>query len=135
VLSIPVPKIIAWSSNKDNPVGAEYILEEKAPGQTLGNLWHQMPKKSRLDIISQVVEMENRLASLTFEQHGCLYFRDAHQKEVGTGQPLITYPPLPPDIAGRFTLGALTTPELWESEDRSLDLERGPCETVSSFVF
>ena len=29
------PRIIAWSARKTNPVGAEYILEEKVPGQPL----------------------------------------------------------------------------------------------------
>ena len=123
---MPVPKILAWSSDSGNPVGAEYILEEKAQGQQLGSIWPQMSKKSRLDIISQVVELENRLASLTFSHHGCIYFRDTIR---GEGfQPLTTNPPLTSSIADRFALGPLTTPELWDGEDQSLELDRGPCE-------
>ena len=30
--TIPVPKILAWNSDPKNPVGAEYIIMEKAPG-------------------------------------------------------------------------------------------------------
>ena len=125
---MPVPKIIGWSSNKGNPVGAEYILEEKAPGQALGSLWHQMSRKSRLDIISQVVELENRLASLTFRHTGCIYFRDNLQVKTASRQSLITNPPVPSAIADRFVLGPLTTPELWDRESKNLKIDQGPCE-------
>jgi len=127
MINLPIPKVIGWSSDNDNPVGAEYILEEKAPGQPLGSLWHQMPKKSKLDIISQVVELENRLASLTFSHHGCIYFRESLQGMNTASQPLITSPPVPPAIADRFVIGPLTTPELWNIEDMDLKLDRGPC--------
>ncbi|XMA20402.1 hypothetical protein WAI453_013193 [Rhynchosporium graminicola] len=36
-LNIPTPCTIAWSIDRNNPVGAEYILEEKAPGKLLGS--------------------------------------------------------------------------------------------------
>jgi hypothetical protein len=127
VLDLPVPKIIEWSADKDNAVGAEYILEEKAPGKALGSLWHQMSKNSKLDIISQVVELENRLASLKFSHHGCIYFRDTLEGKTTSSQPLITRPPILSAFADRFVLGPLVTSELWGNEDRELDLDRGPC--------
>ncbi|KAH7363927.1 hypothetical protein BKA65DRAFT_472295 [Rhexocercosporidium sp. MPI-PUGE-AT-0058] len=39
VLGIPTPRIIAWSTQRTNSVGAEYILEERARGQPLWTLW------------------------------------------------------------------------------------------------
>ncbi|EGD84494.2 uncharacterized protein TERG_00772 [Trichophyton rubrum CBS 118892] len=49
--TIPVPKVLAWSSDSKNPVGAEYIILEKAKGVQLtkfpayGNLYfrHSIP--------------------------------------------------------------------------------------------
>jgi hypothetical protein len=116
-----------WSSDRNNPVGAEYILEEKASGKPLGSLWHQIPRKSKLNIVSQVVELEDRLASLTFDRQGCLYFRDASTNGLTADDPLITNPPIPSAMCNRFTLGPVTTPELWDSEDAGLEADRGPC--------
>ncbi|KGQ01363.1 hypothetical protein PAAG_11941 [Paracoccidioides lutzii Pb01] len=32
IANVPVPRVSAWSSDSANPVGAEYIIEGKAPG-------------------------------------------------------------------------------------------------------
>ncbi|CAM5998866.1 unnamed protein product [Sphagnum balticum] len=61
VLDIPTPRIIAWSAQKTNSVGAEYILEERARGQPLWTLWqdwNRLPIIARFGIIRQVVEIE-----------------------------------------------------------------------------
>lgn len=34
-LAIPVPKVFAWSTTSDNPVGCEYIIMEEASGDAL----------------------------------------------------------------------------------------------------
>lgn len=42
-LGVPVPNILGWSARAEStPVGAEYILMEKAPGLRLDSLWEQM---------------------------------------------------------------------------------------------
>ncbi|KAM5454352.1 hypothetical protein MaudCBS49596_002370 [Microsporum audouinii] len=76
VLDIPTPRIIAWSADQSNPVGAEYILEEKAPGTPLGMLWYQWKMKFRLEMIDQIIQIEGRLASTKFSKIGCIYFSD-----------------------------------------------------------
>jgi lysyl-tRNA synthetase class 2 len=38
-LGIPVPRVFAWSSGKDQLVGVEYIIMEKAAGNELGKSW------------------------------------------------------------------------------------------------
>ncbi|KAH8816555.1 phosphotransferase enzyme family protein [Xylogone sp. PMI_703] len=134
VLNMPVPKIIAWSADRTNAVGAEYILQEKVSGKPLASMWHRMPKKSKLDRIAQVAELENRLASLTFNKHGCIYFRDSIEDQEVASQPLITSPPVSSAIVDRFVLGPLITAELWGSEDTPSDVDRGPWETVLSYI-
>jgi hypothetical protein len=66
-----------------------------------------MPRKSKLDIIAQVVELENSLASLTFKHHGCIYFRDAIPGETAASELLVTNPPISSAMSDRFTLGPL----------------------------
>lgn len=58
-----------------NSVGAEYIIEEKAVGSPLGWHWHDIPMKSRVDIVDQIVGVERRLMSIDFSMHGCVYYR------------------------------------------------------------
>ena len=51
-LDIPVPRVFAWSSDKDQPVGAEYIIMEKAPGEELGKSWSSMDISEKVDLVS-----------------------------------------------------------------------------------
>lgn len=65
-LELPVPRVYTWSSDPSNDVGAEYIIEEKASGQPLGDSWDQWPRELQLDMVSQIVDIEKKLASITF---------------------------------------------------------------------
>jgi hypothetical protein len=49
--SLPVPEIFAWSSDASNPVGAEYIIMEKARGVQLFKVWDTISDSSKLSLI------------------------------------------------------------------------------------
>jgi hypothetical protein len=108
-------------------MGYEYIIEEKASGKPLGSLWRNWPRKLKLDIITQVVEMEKILASVSFSQHGFIYFKDDLHDRATTNRPLVTDLCLSPSLLNQFTLGPLTTAELWKDQRSSIALDRGPC--------
>lgn len=77
MLNVLVPRVLAWSFDAaSSPVGAEYIIEEKAPGVRLGSVWSQWPRSSKLQLITQVVDVQNALTDATFDMHGCIYFKD-----------------------------------------------------------
>jgi len=63
-----------WSSNSCNAVGAEYIIEEKADGVPLGTLWNSWSHTARLDMLKEIINIEAKLASLSFAKHRCIYF-------------------------------------------------------------
>ncbi|KAL2071900.1 hypothetical protein VTL71DRAFT_13135 [Oculimacula yallundae] len=133
VLKIPTPRVIAWSADRNNPVRAEYILEEKASGKPLGRLWQDwdtLPMKDRINIIEQIVEIERKLASTKFAKSGCIYFRE----DIQNSNALVTNPPLCSSILERFTLGPLVEKELWRGEKASMDLNRGPYEGPQDFI-
>jgi hypothetical protein len=111
-------------------VGAEYILEEKAPGKPLGRLWQdwdEWPMKDRFTTIEQIVEIERKLASTKFVKSGCIYFRE----DIPNSDALVTNPPLCSSILERFTLGPLVERGLWCGEKVGMDINRGPCESLS----
>jgi hypothetical protein len=51
-MGLPIPRIYSWSLEVYNPVEAEYILEEKAPGQPLGEIWDKLSLEAQLDMVN-----------------------------------------------------------------------------------
>ncbi|KAF7528508.1 hypothetical protein PCG10_000352 [Penicillium crustosum] len=71
VLNVPVPRVLAWSfDSASSPIRAEYILEER-----FGSVWNQWPRKSKLQLITQVVDIQNTSTGVTFDMHGCIYLK------------------------------------------------------------
>ncbi|KAH9212626.1 kinase-like domain-containing protein [Leptodontidium sp. 2 PMI_412] len=133
VLDIPTPRIIAWSAQKTNSVGAEYILEERARGQPLWSLWQdwdKLPIIARFGIIRQVVEIERKLADTTFKHCGCIYFK----ADVPHGDRLITSRTTSPSILERFRMGPLVDMDHWRKEKATMNLNRGPFHGAIGFV-
>jgi hypothetical protein len=80
-------------------VGAEYILEERAYGQSLWSLWQ--------DWIGT----------------GCIYFKE----DVPYGDHLVITSTALPSTLERFRMGPLVTMDHWQKEKASMDLNKGPC--------
>lgn len=136
MLGVPIPHIYAWSSDAKNPVGAEYILEEKANGLQLGSIWYDWPEDSKLDLVNQIQKIEEKLESVSFSVHGSIYYKsDLESKSV-------LYAPLDSNIAqlddhlnqetvtspvNNFAVGPSTDPKLWMAERANINLSRGPC--------
>ncbi|KIW85237.1 hypothetical protein Z517_00627 [Fonsecaea pedrosoi CBS 271.37] len=57
------------------PVGAEYIIMEKAAGVQLLKVWDQIDEPCKLAIIKQLAKWESQLMSIKFPAYGCVYSR------------------------------------------------------------
>lgn len=123
MLKVPTPRILTWSANLDNPIGAEYILEERAAGERLGRLWYLWPMESKLEIISEVVQIEQQLACTVFNKLGCIYF----EADMPTGETISTTPMLPSPSTDKYRLGPLVMEKLWRGDHQNPNLNRGPC--------
>ncbi|KAI4277046.1 MAG: hypothetical protein LQ337_002071 [Flavoplaca oasis] len=53
---LPTPKLLAWNANPVNPIGAEYIIMEKAPGVQLFTVWDDLSATDRLKLIKRTPE-------------------------------------------------------------------------------
>jgi hypothetical protein len=69
VLNIPVPKVLAWSATKQNPVQAEYIIMEEARGSQLHEVWQDLSLRSKSNIIREFVDVEGKLLSVSFNKY------------------------------------------------------------------
>ncbi|RAH85138.1 hypothetical protein BO86DRAFT_386666 [Aspergillus japonicus CBS 114.51] len=132
--NIPTPRILAWSCDVANsPVEAEYILEEKTAGVRLGSLWNQWPRETKLKLVEQVVDMENKLTSTTFSKHGCIYLKEDHRSLTGQAEDL-NDDSSADEVLKRFTIGPLTSPELWTGTRSDMELDRGPWNNPSEYT-
>lgn len=52
VLNIPVPQVLAWNADAQNPVHAEYIIMEEAKGSQLHEVWQDLSLRKKADIRS-----------------------------------------------------------------------------------
>ncbi|KMU75157.1 hypothetical protein CISG_10367 [Coccidioides immitis RMSCC 3703] len=75
-LGIPVPRVFAWSSKKDQPVGVEYIIMEKAAGNELSKSWPTMDISDKVDIVSQLANIQAKIAAVDFGYYGSLFYRE-----------------------------------------------------------
>ena len=134
-MNLAVPRIYAYSIDPLNPVGAEYIIEEKAGGKPLGSLWHQWQTESQLGLVTQLVEFETKLASISFRSHGCIYYKKdlatkglpAYDLEAEVLSSDGSTTRLNSVLTEGFAIGPLTEARLWDRERATMTLDRGPC--------
>ncbi|KAH7356964.1 hypothetical protein BKA65DRAFT_580178 [Rhexocercosporidium sp. MPI-PUGE-AT-0058] len=142
VLNFPVPRIHTYSLDPLNPVGVVYIIEEKARGKPLGNLWRHWPRESQLDLVTELVDFEAKLASVWFQSHGCLYYKeDLEAKGVCARSLDATYTStgkrskeLDPLLTAKYALGPLNQAVLWQGERATMALERGPWQSAVDYM-
>ena len=137
-LGIPIPRIYDWSSNASNEIGAEYILEERATGQPLGNLWETISLSTKVRIVDQILDIEKKLASMTFSKHGCIHYASDLQSKSCDYELIETKRNYPSESAARgngttpsFAIGPSTSPIFWEKQKATMNLDRGPCTLLS----
>ncbi|OJK01753.1 hypothetical protein ASPACDRAFT_51502 [Aspergillus aculeatus ATCC 16872] len=82
---VPVPKVLAYSPDQTNAVGAEYILLERLEGIPLSAQWYSMDTKTRVKLMRQIVDVERRFMSIRFPASGSLY----HRCDLGSSQRVI----------------------------------------------
>jgi len=128
-LFIPVPKILEWSSDANNAVCAEYIIEELALGVALGSLWTSMAYGARTDILAELVDIESRLTSASFKKSGSIYFKEDLKREgVAVEDLSVTFDNARDSmVLNQFTIGPSTQRRLWDEGRAEMDLDRGPC--------
>jgi hypothetical protein len=102
--SMPIPRVIAFSSSDDNELGYEWILMEMMPGEPLRKLWPTMPDAARVELFAELAGHVKQLVALRFSKFGNLYFADVADRV------------LPPQ----------TSPRAKTSSDTNVDKDIGP---------
>ena len=78
--SVPVPRVVAWQSNRDNELDFEWILMEKIPGVPLCDVWRKVPWNRKLSLTDVLAGFTKEIQGHQFDEIGALYFRSAFEK-------------------------------------------------------
>ncbi|KAI9046015.1 kinase-like domain-containing protein [Aspergillus affinis] len=96
VLGIPTPEVYAWSANRENPVGSEYIIMQEAPGVKLEDVWY-----------------------------GSLYFATGNVSGAVAAEVIGDVPAAVKDNANwRFSIGPVVAREYWNKERAMMKPDR-----------
>ncbi|KEY83884.1 phosphotransferase enzyme [Aspergillus fumigatus] len=120
---IPVPRVFAWSSKKDQPVGVEYIIMEKAAGNELSTSWPTMDISDKVDIVSQLADIQAKIAAVDFGCYGSLFYRGDIEGGFNV-----------PGIADQFCIGPSCDIRFWEEERRFMNAFRGPWSSSEAYA-
>jgi hypothetical protein len=82
--TVPVHKVLACNADSLNPVGAEYIIMEKAVGCQLVKKQGEMKDWNHFDSIRNLCKAEADLAAITFPANRSLYFRESMRSATST---------------------------------------------------
>ena len=122
----PVPKVLAYSADPKNPVGAEYIIMSKAPGVQLFKKWAQMSDADQFHLVLGLAKLQGQIGKLRFPASGGLYLRESLGKGdrfVGLDQEM--------DPEGRFCIGPSCERGWWRRgvpAALQAGFNRGPCQ-------
>ncbi|KAJ8517402.1 hypothetical protein ONZ45_g5429 [Pleurotus djamor] len=125
--TIPVPKVLAWSSHKDRtPVASEFILLEYVPGVMLAHRWDEPDLDIGL-IFWPLLACELEFQMAQFTSIGSLYFKEDVSSELHQ-RPLFAndVPPSYEAVKDKYCLGPLADRQHWRGR-RSDDMyDHGP---------
>ncbi|KAH7390849.1 hypothetical protein DE146DRAFT_679939 [Phaeosphaeria sp. MPI-PUGE-AT-0046c] len=119
---IPVPKIYSYSASSKNAAGTEYLFMELIRGTNLGDIWFDLSEKSRITVVTKIVELESRVFSLTFPASGSLYYT----KDLPAGLNKIYISTTDSVDDARFCIGPDTRLSLWHGKRLDITTNRGP---------
>lgn len=123
-LQVPVPRILKWCCEKQaTPVGAEYIIMEKAAGVETYLVWGELSPPQKMAFVKAVAQMESKIAASHFAASGSLFFRDDSGISWNRGLKMSTV-----GVDDDFVVGPTVSLSLWEGERATMKLDRGPCE-------
>ncbi|KAL4966948.1 kinase-like domain-containing protein [Aspergillus stella-maris] len=124
---IPVPRVYAYSSSRDNEVGTEYMIMEKAPASPLEGRWFDLTPKERVRLVTSFVDIERKLFSIPFASYGSIYSRDLLTSNMCTTD-LFTKTIESSKMHGgdRFCIGPSADCDFWRGRRAMLDSNRGP---------
>lgn len=121
---VPIPKVLAWNSSPDNPVGCEYIITEKCPGMSLAK---RLPDTSIASLyVNDVAQWMGGMSNVRFSQFGSIYYKEDVDESLQV-RPLYAFGEEEDECSERFRIGPSVERAFYRHERANMDFDRGPC--------
>lgn len=124
---VPVARVLGWSADSNNSVGAEYIIMEKASGIPLETRWFNLSKQEQHHLVTSLVDIEKKIFDIHFGHFGSIYYRN--DIPLNLQQDLYTES-TGPDMSTadeQFCIGPAADYMFWYGKRAELGIDRGPC--------
>ncbi|KAM5475459.1 hypothetical protein MauCBS54593_001148 [Microsporum audouinii] len=131
---VPVPRILAWSTDPNNPVGVEYVIMEKASGVPLETKWFNLSKQERHYLVTSLVDLENTLFGIPFGRYGSIYYRKDVPSELQQDLYAEGTDPAMASADERFCIGPTTDYMFWYGKRAEMGINRGPWKTPADYL-
>ena len=123
---LPTPSVYGYSPTSDNVAETEYIFMEFVDGTKLSDIWFDLGEREIESVMRQLVQLEAKMMSVSFPAGGSLYYTQDLERMAGKPGILLK--------DERFCIGPDVRLPLWYGRRSLLDVDRGPCTSLSAFV-
>ncbi|EEP80854.1 predicted protein [Uncinocarpus reesii 1704] len=124
---IPVPRILGWSADSNNSVGAEYIIMEKSSGIPLETRWFNLSKQERHYLVTSLVDTEKKIFDIPFGHFGSVYYRNDIPSNLQQDLFAESTDPAMSTAYEQFCIGPTTDYMFWYGKRAEMGIDRGPC--------
>jgi hypothetical protein len=129
---VPVPRVYSYCAYAENPVGAEYLLMEKADGVSLKSKWLELTEEEVSKLAHSFVEAILKLAEIPFSATGSLYFKKDIASELQA--PLYKESHVGEGEDSVFCIGPIADYMFWYGRRAGLNLNRGPWTNSAEYL-
>lgn len=121
-IMIPVPRVVAYDSSSNNPLGHEFILMTREPGESLAEIYSSFTSAQMDYILDQLIDVNAELHKQIWSRIGSLSVNNGGN--INPGTVLIETFCFEPDILA-----------LWPADEtfESLNIS-GPCASYTEFI-
>ena len=123
---LSIPNVYGYSPTSDNGAETEYIFMEFVDGIKLSDIWSDLEEREIESIVRQLVQLETKMMSISFPAGGSLYYVQDLERAAGKHRGI-------PLEGERFCVGPDVRLPLWDGRRSFLDVDRGPCMSLSAF--
>ncbi|EGS23444.1 uncharacterized protein CTHT_0001370 [Thermochaetoides thermophila DSM 1495] len=133
--TIPIPRVVAFSSSDDNELGYEWILMEMLDGVPLRTVWPDMDFAARCRLFREIAYHAKSLLRLRFSKFGNIYFSEVAEYVNAMDCPA-NNEGMDTDLGpnGPFVLGRIVSQDFFFEKRVNYPASRGPFLTTRELV-
>ncbi|KAJ5710112.1 hypothetical protein N7493_009704 [Penicillium malachiteum] len=90
--NIPVPRVLTSQSNRENPIGFEWIFMTKMPGKLLRELWHSLSFTAKSSLVREFAIYSGRLFRNQLHGIGNIYKAESVSNDILSDKATETLP-------------------------------------------